>query len=349
MFLSGQSRPSPWTRHRAGRCCLTAGHPCGTCQARKSRPGSGSSRPWPDFKWRWSIGSTLASAPVCRTCRHRHCRNTWMRCSRTLTCGRTPRQSCETPHARARAADHPERSPGDSRRGHSPRVRSVGSKARDGADDVWLRVVFEDPEWGEGDYLGHNVAANEIRDVPKPVVSHLDHRPRRLALGQRHGPHPHRLGLGNLGSGAHRLRRGHPLLHKPPRRAQQRAPAHGTVRLPRQSKRTARYRARSGAPAPIRRRRRADRPRHPTSKSRRALGPLASSQLTAGPVALPRRRCVVAHVGASCSCVEGRPGVVPGSVAVLGAVCRLIPVNPDRCRSELQALRASDSSISGSI
>ena len=54
---------------------------------------------------------------------------------------------------------------------HGPRIRSVGSKARDGANDAWLRVVFEDPEWGEGDYLGHNQAANEIRDVPKPVVT----------------------------------------------------------------------------------------------------------------------------------------------------------------------------------
>lgn len=53
---------------------------------------------------------------------------------------------------------------------HGPRVRSVGSRGRDGAADVWLRVVFEDPEWGEGDYLGHNLAANAIPDVPKPQV-----------------------------------------------------------------------------------------------------------------------------------------------------------------------------------
>jgi hypothetical protein len=31
-------------------------------------------------------------------------------------------------------------------------------------------VVFDDPEWGDGDYLGHNVAANEIQGVPKPSV-----------------------------------------------------------------------------------------------------------------------------------------------------------------------------------
>ena len=53
---------------------------------------------------------------------------------------------------------------------HGPRIRSVGAKVRAGAEDAWLRVVFEDPEWGVGDYLASNLAANEIRDVPKPEV-----------------------------------------------------------------------------------------------------------------------------------------------------------------------------------
>jgi hypothetical protein len=35
---------------------------------------------------------------------------------------------------------------------------------------AWLRVVFDDPEWGEGPYWDSNVHANEIQGVPKPTV-----------------------------------------------------------------------------------------------------------------------------------------------------------------------------------
>jgi hypothetical protein len=57
---------------------------------------------------------------------------------------------------------------------HGPRLRSVGVHVRDGEESAWLRVVYEDPEWGEGDYFEHNLAANEIRGVPKPVVTRWD-------------------------------------------------------------------------------------------------------------------------------------------------------------------------------
>ena len=53
---------------------------------------------------------------------------------------------------------------------HTSRFHSVGCRALDSGEDVWLRVVYDDPEWGEGNYLGGNVAANAIEDVPKPTV-----------------------------------------------------------------------------------------------------------------------------------------------------------------------------------
>jgi hypothetical protein len=53
---------------------------------------------------------------------------------------------------------------------HSGRFHSIGCRVVDGGDDAWLRVVYADPEWGEGDYLDQNLAANEIHDVPKPTV-----------------------------------------------------------------------------------------------------------------------------------------------------------------------------------
>jgi len=53
---------------------------------------------------------------------------------------------------------------------HTARLRSVGIKVRDGGEDAWLRVVYEDPDWGEGDYLTGNVTANDIAGVPKPHV-----------------------------------------------------------------------------------------------------------------------------------------------------------------------------------
>lgn len=53
---------------------------------------------------------------------------------------------------------------------HTARFHSVGCRVLDAGEDAWLRVVYDDPEWGDGDYLGHNVAANEIHGVPKPAV-----------------------------------------------------------------------------------------------------------------------------------------------------------------------------------
>jgi hypothetical protein len=53
---------------------------------------------------------------------------------------------------------------------HTGRLHSVGCRVVDAGEDAWLRVVYADPEWGEGDYLDQNVAANAIRDVPKPTV-----------------------------------------------------------------------------------------------------------------------------------------------------------------------------------
>lgn len=53
---------------------------------------------------------------------------------------------------------------------HTSRLRSVGCRVLDAGEDAWLRVVYDDPDWGDGDYLGRNVAANEIQGVPKPSV-----------------------------------------------------------------------------------------------------------------------------------------------------------------------------------
>lgn len=53
---------------------------------------------------------------------------------------------------------------------HTPRFHSVGCRVSDAGEDAWLRVVYDDPEWGSGDYLGRNTAANEIQRVPKPSV-----------------------------------------------------------------------------------------------------------------------------------------------------------------------------------
>jgi hypothetical protein len=46
----------------------------------------------------------------------------------------------------------------------------VGCHVQDDGDDAWLRVVYEDPDWGEGAYLNGNVTANSIQGVPKPSV-----------------------------------------------------------------------------------------------------------------------------------------------------------------------------------
>lgn len=53
---------------------------------------------------------------------------------------------------------------------HTGRLHSVGCHVLDGGTDAWLRVVYADPEWGEGDYLDLNLAANAIHAVPKPTV-----------------------------------------------------------------------------------------------------------------------------------------------------------------------------------
>jgi hypothetical protein len=53
---------------------------------------------------------------------------------------------------------------------HTQRLHSVGCRVIDAGEAAWLRVVYADPEWGEGNYLEQNLAANEIRDVPKPTV-----------------------------------------------------------------------------------------------------------------------------------------------------------------------------------
>jgi hypothetical protein len=53
---------------------------------------------------------------------------------------------------------------------HTSRLHSVGCHVLDSGEDAWLRVVYADPEWGDGDYLDRNLAANEINDVPKPSV-----------------------------------------------------------------------------------------------------------------------------------------------------------------------------------
>jgi hypothetical protein len=53
---------------------------------------------------------------------------------------------------------------------HTSRFHSVSRRVLDAGEDAWLRVVYDDPEWGDGDYLGRNVVANEIQGVPKPSV-----------------------------------------------------------------------------------------------------------------------------------------------------------------------------------
>lgn len=49
-------------------------------------------------------------------------------------------------------------------------MRSAGALARDGDQDVWLRVVVEDPDYQPACRWDGNVAASSIRDVPKPEV-----------------------------------------------------------------------------------------------------------------------------------------------------------------------------------
>ncbi|MGW7679692.1 hypothetical protein ACWGID_03075 [Kribbella sp. NPDC054772] len=53
---------------------------------------------------------------------------------------------------------------------HTGRLHSVGCRVIDAGEDAWLRVVYADPEWGDGEYLDQNVAANAIQGVPKPTV-----------------------------------------------------------------------------------------------------------------------------------------------------------------------------------
>ncbi len=54
---------------------------------------------------------------------------------------------------------------------HTGRLHSVGCHVRDAdGNDAWLRVVYADPEWGQGNYLDGNLTANAINDVPKPRV-----------------------------------------------------------------------------------------------------------------------------------------------------------------------------------
>jgi hypothetical protein len=49
-------------------------------------------------------------------------------------------------------------------------MRSAGTVARDGARDVWLRVVVEDPDYQPACRWDGNRTANAIRGVPKPEV-----------------------------------------------------------------------------------------------------------------------------------------------------------------------------------
>jgi hypothetical protein len=49
-------------------------------------------------------------------------------------------------------------------------MRSAGATARDGDQDVWLRVVVEDPDYQPACRWDGNVDANSIRGVPKPEV-----------------------------------------------------------------------------------------------------------------------------------------------------------------------------------
>lgn len=54
---------------------------------------------------------------------------------------------------------------------YTSRLRSVGAKAGTATGPSWLRVVYEDPEWGDGPYFDGNLTANDIRGVPKPLVT----------------------------------------------------------------------------------------------------------------------------------------------------------------------------------
>jgi hypothetical protein len=54
---------------------------------------------------------------------------------------------------------------------YTSRLHSVGAKASTATGPAWLRVVYEDPEWGQGHYLDGNLTANDIRGVPKPIVT----------------------------------------------------------------------------------------------------------------------------------------------------------------------------------
>jgi hypothetical protein len=53
---------------------------------------------------------------------------------------------------------------------HDRRLRAAGVRVLDHGAPAWLRVVFDDPEWGRGSYLDGAVTANDIRGVPKPTV-----------------------------------------------------------------------------------------------------------------------------------------------------------------------------------
>ncbi|MFD7161594.1 hypothetical protein ACFV9C_43915 [Kribbella sp. NPDC059898] len=55
---------------------------------------------------------------------------------------------------------------------HTARLHSVGCRVCDTTGgDAWLRVVYADPEWGQGNYLDGNLTANTINNVPKPQVA----------------------------------------------------------------------------------------------------------------------------------------------------------------------------------
>jgi hypothetical protein len=49
-------------------------------------------------------------------------------------------------------------------------MRSAGATARDGDQDVWLRVVVEDPDYQPACRWDGNVDANSISGIPKPEV-----------------------------------------------------------------------------------------------------------------------------------------------------------------------------------
>src|SRR5262249_13050400 len=49
-------------------------------------------------------------------------------------------------------------------------MRSAGAMAREGGQDVWMRVMVEDPDYQPACRWDGNVEANSIRGVPKPLV-----------------------------------------------------------------------------------------------------------------------------------------------------------------------------------